>query len=394
VLVLGVVVIVVAILASLAAIFLPGSQQTSITAYFTRATSIYPGSQVRILGVRVGAVSAVTPEGSDVRVKLHWDAKYKVPASAEAVIVVPSLVADRYVQLTPAYEKGPALRTGDVLPTSRTVVPLELDDANAAISQLAQVLGPNGANSKGALSRLLSVSAKTFGGEGPSLNQTIQDLSSVSDVLAQNSGNTTQTITNLAQITQALAASNSQVTSFENELSTVSGELSNERSSLATAISTLDTALGQVTTFISNNKTEITSDVNGLTQITGILVHEKSSLEEFLDEAPLAADNALQVYDYQDGSLHSRLDLEQSQNIAMWLCSLAYSLGGSPKYCTTLLQPLNALGLPLSKLNLDLSALTEATTTFDVVPPPPDAYGGNSGTSGTNGSNLGGLING
>ena len=59
----------------------------------------------------------------------------------------------------------------------------------------------------------------------------------------------------------------------------------------------------------------------------------------------------------------------------MWLCSLAYSLGAPPKQCETLLKPLNALGVPLSKLNLDLSGVTAATTHYDVVPPPADAYG-------------------
>ncbi len=77
-----------------------------MTAHFPRAVSIYQGSDVRILGVNVGRVTAVTPEGNSVRVDMEYDASYRVPADAKAVIVTPTLVADRFVQLTPAYHSG------------------------------------------------------------------------------------------------------------------------------------------------------------------------------------------------------------------------------------------------------------------------------------------------
>ena len=50
-----------------------------------------------------------------------------ISASAQAVIVAPSIVGDRYIQLTPVYESGPKLRDGATLSTKDTSVPLELD---------------------------------------------------------------------------------------------------------------------------------------------------------------------------------------------------------------------------------------------------------------------------
>ena len=38
--------------------------------------------------------------------KMYYDAKVDVPADAQAVIIAPSVVGDRFVQLTPAYEGG------------------------------------------------------------------------------------------------------------------------------------------------------------------------------------------------------------------------------------------------------------------------------------------------
>ena len=175
-----------------------------------------------------------------------------------------------------------------------------------------------------------------------------------------------------------MSESDSQIRSFSSNLAQVSSALAAEKTELRAAIKSLTLALQQVTSFVKQNKTEISADVEGLAQVTGILVKEKNALQEFLDKAPVAATNALGVYDAQDGSLHARLNLQQSQNVAMWLCSLAYSLGAPPKQCETLLKPLNALKVPLDQLGLDASGVSSAASNYDVVPPPPDAYG-NSG---------------
>jgi phospholipid/cholesterol/gamma-HCH transport system substrate-binding protein len=372
----GTLLLTVVMIAALVAVLWPGGRQTHVTAYFERATGVYPGTEVRILGVQVGKVTKVTPQGNMVEVKMAYDAKYKVPAGAQAVIIVPSLVADRYVQFAPVYRGGAALADGATLSLSNTAVPVELDDANAAVNDLTKALGPQGANANGSLSELLQTSAQTLDGQGANFKQTLQDLSEISRVLSDNRGNATQTVQNLAKITQAMAASDRQIRSFSQSLASVSSTLNGEKAELRAAIKSLSVALREVAGFVKQNKAEIASNVQGLAQITGVLVKEKAALQQFLDKVPVAATNALGVYDPQDGSLHARLNLQQSQNIAMWLCSLAYSLGAPPKQCETLLKPLNALGVPLSKLSLDASGLTTATTHYDVVPPPADAYGG------------------
>ncbi|GLY92621.1 MCE family protein [Actinoallomurus iriomotensis] len=373
----GALLLVVIVAASLVAVLWPGEPQTHVTAYFERATGVYPGTEVRVLGVKVGKVTKVTPKGNMVEIKMAYDAKRKVPATAQAVIIVPSLVADRYIQFTPVYRNGAALKDGATLPLSSTAVPVELDDANQAVNELTKALGPQGANANGSLSRLLKSSAETLDGQGENFKQTLQDLSEVSRVLSDNRGNATQTVQNLAKITQAMAASDRQIRSFSQNLASVSSTLNGEKAELRAAVSSLSVALREVAGFVKQNKTEIAANVQGLAQITGVLVKEKAALQQFLDKAPVAAANAANVYDPQDGTLHARLNLQQSQNIAMWLCSLAYSLGAPPKQCEALLKPLNALGVPLNALGLDLSPLTTATTHYDVLPPPADAYGGN-----------------
>ena len=138
--------------------FTGDSGQRTVTAYFPRTISIYEGSEVRVLGVTVGPIDKVEPEGTRVKVTMHYDEDVKIPSDAEAVIISPSIVGDRYVQLTPAYTDGRgAGRRRDVLEESRTAVPLELDQIYSSIDELTVALGPTGANKNGALSDLLEI---------------------------------------------------------------------------------------------------------------------------------------------------------------------------------------------------------------------------------------------
>ena len=59
-----------------------------------------------MLGVSVGTVDKITPSGTDVVVEMVYDEDVNLPEDAEAVIITPSIVGDRYVQITPVYTGG------------------------------------------------------------------------------------------------------------------------------------------------------------------------------------------------------------------------------------------------------------------------------------------------
>src|ERR1700710_580593 len=112
---------------------------------------------------------------------MKWNSKYQVPANAKAVIITPTLVADRYVQLTPAYDSGKTMKSGADIPVKETGTPVELDRIYASLKTLSNALGPNGANRNGSLSDLLHAGSETLHGEGARGNQMINDLSRASE---------------------------------------------------------------------------------------------------------------------------------------------------------------------------------------------------------------------
>jgi virulence factor Mce-like protein len=234
-----------------------------------------------------------------------------VPADARAVVIEPSVVADRYVQLTPAYTGGPVMAAGAVIPVSRTAVPVEVDQIYASINRLSQALGPNGLNKHGALSELVKTGAANLTGNGASLHAMITQFGALSRTLGGNSGNLFATITYLQQFTSMLKANDGQVRLAEQQLADVSGFLASDRQDLGGALHELSIALGQVQAFISGNRGLIKSNVAKLASITKLLVDERASLSGALNEIPLAVDNVVNAYDATNHTLDGRGDLNE-----------------------------------------------------------------------------------
>jgi phospholipid/cholesterol/gamma-HCH transport system substrate-binding protein len=314
----------------------PEPKRVAATAYFPRAVSIYPGSEVRILGVKVGEVESITPVGRTVRVTFWWDAKHKVPAQAKAVVAAPSIVADRYVQLTPAYTEGEVMADGAQIPLERTAVPLELDQIYQSLNDLSVALGPKGANEQGALSRLLDVSAKNLNGQGEKLNQTIGDVATLSQTLAGNSKSLFTTVRQLQTFVSALAANDALVRQFNANFSTVSTTLAGERNDLSLALSTLAVALGEVGTFVRDNRGLVKSTVSQATALSQILVKEKAAMTEVLDTAGLGLGNLARVYNPQYGTLDQRMNMAQLDDPADFVCAILLQAKQPLSTCSTL----------------------------------------------------------
>ena len=292
-----------------------GANTRKVTAYFDQAVGVYAGSDVDVLGVKVGTIDAVVPDGTEVRVDMSVDRGVRIPASASAVVVAPSVVSDRYVQLAPVYTGGATMSDNAVIPLQRTATPVELDQLYSSLNKVTTDLGPNGgANSNGALTDLLNTLSANLSGNGSNLHDTITQLSNLATTLDTNKNNLFGTVDNLASFTQTLANSDTTVRTFAQQLSQVTGYLAGEKDNLAGAVNQLGSALGLVQNFIASNRSALKSNVDNLVGVTQTLVDERSALAETLDTAPLALSNLVDAYNAGSGTLDARADLNELTN--------------------------------------------------------------------------------
>jgi phospholipid/cholesterol/gamma-HCH transport system substrate-binding protein len=320
----------------------------SATAYFASTTGLYPGDEVRILGVPVGAIDAITPEGAQVRVDLHYDADQDVPADAKAAIVAPSLVSSRFVQLAPRYTGGPVLADGAVIPLDRTATPVEWDQIKDQLMRLSQGLGPMPADDDGSLARVLSVGAATLDGQGAGLNATLKDLADASSALADGGDDLFATVDDLQLFTTALASSDEQIEEFGTRLAAVSGILAQNRGQLGEALKDLQLTVVTVQQFVAENRGRLGTTIDRLAGVTGILAAQQDDLAGVLHAAPTPLVDLYNAYLPSTASLHGQAAVTNLANPGLFVCSAIAAAGNldpqdAAKRCSDALGPL--LGL-------------------------------------------------
>ena len=333
----------------------PGTETRTVTAHFSRAVSVFEDTEVRILGVPVGRVTAVVPEGSTVRVEMEYDAEYPVPEDAKAVIITPTLTADRFIQLTPAYTDGAKLADDAVIEVEDTGTPIELDRIYKSLSDVTRALGPNGVNRNGTLDNVLGAGAEFLDGQGAKANTTIVNMSRAVKVFADGSGDLFGTVRALDEFSGALAANDAAVSSFMGNLGAVSQQLADEKDELAAALSNLAGVLGKVEQFVRGNRELLTKDVENLTTILGVLAAERTALETVLDIGPAAMGNLHVAFDPESGTIGSRLNFQGNvQDFDNFLCILVRnadipSQGQACQVFKALLEPLeDELQIPIA----------------------------------------------
>lgn len=339
-----------------------GGAQRQLVAEFASTDGLYTGAPVKVLGVQVGTVTSIRSEGSYVRVVISYRASQPMPANVGAVIVQPSVVGDRYVQMVPAYTGGAQLADHATLTMAHTQIPVTLDQTYAALTQLATALGPNGANKSGALSDLLKVGAANLAGNGTRAHDTITQLAALLSTLSAKRADITATVDNLSTLAGSLAADDPQVRQLATNLALVSQQLDGQRTNLSAALNALDPALQQVAAFVKANRSALTTGVQQLSTVAAAVASQKSALDDILKVAPLGISNLDRAYNAQNWDqahptvpLNNRLGALQSRGNFFndITVQLASTLQGA---CATLLGSTGAAGSALKPLCTLLTA--------------------------------------
>ena len=289
--------------------FRQGDPSKKVTVNFAQTNSLYKGSEVKILGVPVGKVTEITPRGESVRVTIEYKGNIKLPDDVKAIVVSPSIVGDRYVQLAPAYSGGTVLADNASLGIDRTAVPVELDQIYKSLDDLAVALGPNGANKNGALGDLVKNSASQLKGQGAQLNETLRNFGKLSTTLSNNKEALFSSMSEVNDFVSLLQRNDESVRGFFDSTAKVSQVLDGEREDLAKTLKSLSLALIDVRDLVKENRSSLRSNVKNLTQVATVLGNHVDDINAFTVNAPTALSNVALTYNGDSGTLDNRADL-------------------------------------------------------------------------------------
>ncbi len=325
--------------------------ENTYSALIQRAVGLYAGSDVSILGVKVGEVTEVVPRGQIVEVTFRLPEDVRVSAVAGAVVVAPTLVSDRRLELTPPYTSGPVLERGAVIPLERTAVPVEIDQVLGAVRDLSATLGPRGANRDGALNDLVRSGARALDGNGDALNRAITGLSQALETADAGGNDLAGTLKNLATITTAFAEADRPVRQLSSTLVSVSRSLADQRSDLVGAVDSLGTAMKEIQALVRESGPAFTANVAGILDTTRTILKQEQALRETLNLAPVALQNFIGTFDPQTSTLNARVSINGTATTdpGLLLCQLIAS-NGLGSLCPAVRTALGPVGSLLQNL--------------------------------------------
>jgi phospholipid/cholesterol/gamma-HCH transport system substrate-binding protein len=267
-----------------------GQGSIKVTALFTKTIGLFPSSRVMVLGVAVGRVVSITPEGNDVKVVMRIDKTRKIPADARATIVPISLISDRYVQLFPPYSSGPTLKTGDLIGTDRTFIPAELDDLLTQLKKLLDALEQGTQGGSPAIGVLVSNLSDALRGVGGDLSATLAGGGKLSATILSRSADLDQIVVHLSSLIAALAQRRSDLVDLNTHLAEALGAIADERASFGGALSNIALLTEQLSSLVHAHKADLETDLVTLAKTTQAIIRHQDSLEQTLEWTPVLDD--------------------------------------------------------------------------------------------------------
>jgi phospholipid/cholesterol/gamma-HCH transport system substrate-binding protein len=298
----------------------PGRAGNKIVGYFSSAVGLYPGDQIRIIGVPVGRIESIEPRAEDVKITMSVDPDVKVPQNARAIIMAPNLVAARFIQLAPAYTTGPVLPDGASIELGHTAVPVEWDEVKASLTDLARQLSPAAGQLQGPLGKVINQAADTFNGNGDSFHSAIRELSQAAGRLGDSRTDVFGTVKNLQVLVDALSSSNDQIVAFSGHVASVSQVLARSSTNLDHTLATLNQALVDVKDFLHQNNSTLIGTVNKLNDLTTVLSDQSEDIEQVLHVAGPGIANFYNIYDPAQGTLNGLISVPEFSNPVQFIC--------------------------------------------------------------------------
>lgn len=212
----------------------PGTGPYRLVAIFEQAPSLYEEARVKVMGLDAGYVDRIRIAGDKVRVELRIDARVPLPADVKAVVAPQNTLGERNVVLYPPWTPGKSrVRPGATIPLERTDLPVEIDEALDAFTELTDALDDD------QLGKVAGDLADGVRGRGRTINNAIADTSELTGVLAKQDQQLVDLAEGLNKLATSLNKRESQVTGAVDAFSEAAAILADERRRLRGFVSSM-----------------------------------------------------------------------------------------------------------------------------------------------------------
>jgi phospholipid/cholesterol/gamma-HCH transport system substrate-binding protein len=225
---------------------------TTYTAEFKESAGLRPGNEVRLAGVKVGAVRSVELARNKVVVDFRVD-DVSLGDRSTVSIEIKTLLGDKYLGIASAGSEPQS--ANDPIPVDRTRTPFDIVPAVGKLSQTVNQIDTK---------------------------QLAQSFQVLSDTFANSPQHIKDTLTGLSQLSAVLSTRDEQLQKLFSDASLLLGELQFRREAVHALLTGTANLANELRGLVADNQELLQPTLNSLDQVATILAKNQKNLNDSL----------------------------------------------------------------------------------------------------------------
>jgi phospholipid/cholesterol/gamma-HCH transport system substrate-binding protein len=262
-----------------------GPDSCTVHADFPDSGGIFASAEVTYRGVAVGKVTGLHLIDNGVRVDLSIDncSGKKIPANTTARVSDRSVIGEQYVDLIPTKSDTNYLKSGSVIPASRTSIPVSAQLLLTNMDRLVTSVDTN------ALRTVVTELGVAFNQRGEDLGRLLDSSNDLLQAAEDNMPQTISLLDNSATVLDRQLAESQPLASFAHSLNLLSQQLKTSNGDITRLLTDSPADLDVVRNFVLNNRTDLGVVIANLASTGRLLVRHLDGLEQVFELYPALA---------------------------------------------------------------------------------------------------------
>jgi virulence factor Mce-like protein len=242
---------------------------TVYQAYFSEAAGLKPDDPVRVSGVKVGKVDSLSLEHGAVLVKFRVKNAF-VGDRSEAAIKIGTVLGAKYVALVPIGTS--AMNPDTTIPLSRTASPYDVVQAFSDLSTTIDQIDTT------QLASSFEVLSQTFANTPDDVRTSLQGLARLSTTISSRDAQLQQLLAATRSVTQVLADRSGEFTKLIIDSNTLLQEVQARRQLIDSILTNTQRLSTQLSGLVADNRQALTPALQQLSTVTDILSRNRDAL--------------------------------------------------------------------------------------------------------------------
>ncbi len=305
-----------------------GVGRYTVTVELPASGNLYPTGNVTYRGTEVGRVTAVHLTDTGVQAELSLRSDVAIPSDLDAQVHSHTAIGEQYLALLPRNATSPPLKSGDVIPASRTSLPPDLNSVLDATNRGLQAIPHDN------LKTVIDESYTALGGLGPEFSRLVKGSSALAIDARKNLDALTALIDGSAPVLDSQSDTSDAVQAWARSLATITNELQTQDRAVAGLLEKGGPAAGEVQQLFDRLHPTLPIVLANLVSVGQVAVVYQNDLEQLLVLLP-------QGIAQLQGTAVANLNTKQKGIFLSFNLNL-----GLPRPCTTGFLPAQQMRTP------------------------------------------------